>query len=71
MLGDSIAIVSADKAKGAEINGNVKIDTFGNAIVPQLSPYDTNSISVNVSTLPDDVTLNETSMKVYPTEGLF
>ncbi len=48
MLGDSIAIVSADKAKGAEINGNVKIDTFGNAIVPQLSPYDTNSISVNV-----------------------
>ncbi|HEJ9541638.1 TPA: fimbria/pilus outer membrane usher protein [Proteus mirabilis] len=69
MLGDSIAIVSADKAKGAEINGNVKIDTFGNAIVPQLSPYDTNSISVNVSTLPDDVTLNETSMKVYPTEG--
>ncbi|MDM3602515.1 fimbria/pilus outer membrane usher protein, partial [Proteus mirabilis] len=55
--------------KGAEINGNVKIDTFGNAIFPQLSPYDTNSIRVNVSTLPDYVTLNETSMKVYPTEG--
>lgn len=68
MLGDSIAVVNMDKAAGTEVNGS-KIDMFGNTVIPQLSPYDTNSISVDVNTLPENVTLNETSMKAYPTEG--
>ncbi|MEY1580994.1 fimbria/pilus outer membrane usher protein [Providencia manganoxydans] len=68
-IGDTVAIITADGAKGAELTMGAKFDRFGNAIIPQLASNTANQISVNVNTLPDDITFKDTSMMVYPTEG--
>lgn len=68
-IGDTIAIITADGSKGAELTTGAKFDRFGNAVIPQLSSNVANQISVNVNTLPDDITFKDTSMMVYPTEG--
>lgn len=68
-MGDTIAIVTADGSRGTALSSGAKFDYFGNAIIPQLSSNTANQISVNVNTLPDDVTFKDTSMMVYPTEG--
>ncbi|WP_404462610.1 fimbria/pilus outer membrane usher protein [Providencia rettgeri] len=68
-VGDTLAIITADGARGAELTMGAKFDRFGNAIIPQLASNAANQISVNVNTLPDDTTFKDTSMMVYPTEG--
>ncbi|MCW8114349.1 fimbria/pilus outer membrane usher protein, partial [Yersinia intermedia] len=70
MLGSSMAIVSAPGAEGVEVmNGNVRTDSRGYAVVPYLSNYQNNNISLNPATLPDDVDMAKSSLKVYPTKG--
>lgn len=70
ILGSSIAVVSAPGAAGASVmSGNVRTDSRGYAVVPYLSNYQSNSISLNPSTLPDDVDLSQSSVTVYPTKG--
>ncbi len=70
MLGSSVAIVSAPGAGGVEVmNGNVRTDSRGYAIVPYLSNYQNNSISLNPATLPEDVDMAHSSLNVYPTKG--
>ncbi|EMY0638646.1 fimbrial biogenesis outer membrane usher protein, partial [Providencia rettgeri] len=68
-VGDTIAIITAEGAKGASLSSGAQFDRFGNAIIPQLSSNTANQIAVNVNTLPDDTTFKDTSMMVYPTEG--
>lgn len=68
-IGDTIAIITADGARGTQLTTGAKFDYFGNAIIPQLTSNAANQISVNVNTLPDDITFKDTSMMVYPTEG--
>lgn len=68
-IGDTVAIITADGAKGSALTMGAKFDRFGNAIIPQLASNTANQISVNVNTLPDDITFKDTSMMVYPTEG--
>lgn len=68
--GDSIAVVSAPGAAGASVmNGGVTTDSRGYAVVPYLSNYQSNAISLNPSTLPDDVDLTQSTVNVYPTKG--
>ncbi len=70
MLGNSAAIVSAPGAGGVSVmNGNVRTDSRGYAVVPYLSNYQNNSISLNPTTLPDDVDITHSSLNVYPTKG--
>lgn len=70
MLGSSVAIVSAPGAGGVEVmNGNVRTDSRGYAVVPYLSNYQNNNISLNPATLPDDVDMAKSSLNVYPTKG--
>lgn len=70
MLGSSVAVISAPGASGTNVmNGNVQIDKRGYAVVPYLSNYQTNNISLDPSTLPDDVDLTQSSLNVYPTKG--
>ncbi|WP_411704586.1 fimbria/pilus outer membrane usher protein [Edaphovirga cremea] len=70
MLGSSIVVVSAPGAAGARVmNGNIQTDSRGYAVVPYLSNYQSNSISLNPSTLPDDVDITQSSLNVYPTKG--
>ncbi|WP_337262272.1 fimbria/pilus outer membrane usher protein [Serratia sp. MMO-24] len=71
MLGSSVAVVSAPGAAGTQVmnGGNVQTDGRGYAVVPYLSNYQANSISLNPATLPDDVDLTQSSVNVYPTKG--
>lgn len=67
-LGETFAVIHAKHAKGAEIRGfaNLKLDRFGNGIVPSLAPYKVNHIGVNPENLPDDVELLATGKDVIP-----
>ncbi|OMQ21887.1 fimbria/pilus outer membrane usher protein [Serratia oryzae] len=70
MLGNSLAIVSAPGAKGTSVmNGNIQTDNRGYAVVPYLSNYQLNNVSLNPATLPDNVDVNQSSLNVYPTKG--
>ncbi|WP_237657395.1 fimbria/pilus outer membrane usher protein [Serratia fonticola] len=70
MLGSSVAVVSAPGATGASVmSGNVRTDARGYAVVPYLSNYQSNSISLDPTTLPDDVDMSQSSLNVYPTKG--
>ncbi|VTR36867.1 Outer membrane usher protein fimD precursor [Serratia fonticola] len=70
-LGETIALVKAPGAKGIDINNNrgVKTDGRGYAVVPYISPYRNNAISLDTTSLPDDVELELTSQTVTPTRG--
>ncbi|MGK8665231.1 fimbria/pilus outer membrane usher protein, partial [Serratia marcescens] len=69
-LGNSVAVVQAPGAAGVSVmNGGVRTDSRGFAVVPYLSPYQKNTISLNPSTLPEDVDLPQSSTNVYPTKG--
>jgi len=69
-LGTSVALVSAPDAGGVEVmNGNVRTDSRGYAVVPYLSPYQSNAVTLNPSTLPDNVDLMQSSVNVSPTKG--
>jgi len=69
--GDTVAIVSAPNAKGARILNapGVKVDRFGHALVPYLTPYSVNSIELDPKGLPLDVQLQSTSARVAPRAG--
>ncbi|WP_447888142.1 fimbria/pilus outer membrane usher protein [Serratia fonticola] len=69
-LGTSVAIVRAPGAGGVSVmNGGIRTDSRGYAVVPYLSAYQNNTISLNPSTLPEDVDLPRSSSNVYPTKG--
>lgn len=71
MLGNSAAVVSAPGAAGTQVmnGGNVQTDGRGYAVVPYLSNYQSNTVSLNPATLPDDVDITQSSVNVYPTKG--
>lgn len=70
MLGSSVAVVSAPGSAGARVmQGNVQTDARGYAVVPYLSDYQANSISLNPATLPDDVDMTQSNVNIYPTKG--
>ncbi len=69
-MSDSFAIVEAEGAEGTLLTiGNAQINSRGQAIYPYLSEYSKNSVSLDVNSLPDDVTLTQTSKNIYPTAG--
>ncbi|MBV7407203.1 fimbria/pilus outer membrane usher protein [Enterobacter sp. ENT03] len=69
-IGNSIALVHTEGASGVSItNGNgIRTDYFGNAIVPWLSDYRRNRITVNTETTAD-VDIPEAVQEVVPTNG--
>jgi outer membrane usher protein len=71
MLGSSVAVVSAPGAAGTQVmnGGSVQTDSRGYAVVPYLSNYQSNTVSLNPATLPDDVDITQSSVNVYPTKG--
>jgi len=70
-VGDTIAIISAPNAKGARVVNapGVRINRFGQALVPYLMPYQYNSIELDPKGLPLDVQLQSTSVRVAPRAG--
>lgn len=69
-MGESVALISAPGAAGVGVNGgSVVTDGRGYAVVPYLSNYMRNSISLDPSTLAEGVDLIQTNINVYPTNG--
>ncbi|AJW28928.1 fimbrial assembly protein [Chania multitudinisentens RB-25] len=70
MLGNSVAVVSAPGAKRTNVmNGDIRTDSRGYAIVPYLSNYQLNNVGLNPATLPDNVDVTQSTLNVYPTKG--
>lgn len=70
-VSDTFALVKAKGAKGAEIkNGQgAKIDSFGYAIMPSLSPYQYNTVSIDPRGLNSSVDIQGGSQQVVPYSG--
>nr|WP_279237582.1 fimbria/pilus outer membrane usher protein [Dyella sedimenti] len=70
-ISDTVGIVHAPGAEGARVNsgGGIRVDRFGYAIVPYLTPYNLNTVQVDPKGLPLDVQLDATSAQVAPYAG--
>lgn len=68
---DTFALVVAPGARGAEIrNGQgATVDRFGYAILPSLTPYRYNTISLDSQNMADDVELQGGSKRLVPYAG--
>jgi outer membrane usher protein len=68
-LGETVALVEAENAGGAQITNNlgalVNSDGFG--LVPSLSPYSRNRVELDSTGLPVDVQLDSSSGETIPT----
>jgi outer membrane usher protein len=69
--GDTIGIVYVPGAAGAQLQSapGARIDRFGYAVVPYLTPYNLNTVQIDPKGLPLDVQLDATSAQVAPYEG--
>jgi outer membrane usher protein len=70
-LGDTVGIVYLPNAAGAHLNNapGARVDRFGYAVVPYLTPYQLNTIQIDPKGLPLDVQLDSTSAQVVPYSG--
>ena len=70
-LGDSFALVHAEGAQGARVQGGRRVTVAGNgyAVVPYTTPYRWNTLDLDTSRLPLDVEVEGGSQRVAPTAG--
>ncbi|WP_244905996.1 fimbria/pilus outer membrane usher protein [Pseudomonas lurida] len=68
---ETMAVVTAEGAEGAKVPGypGVRVDSYGNAVVPYLRPYELNEISIDPFGTSLNVELNETSQQIAPRAG--
>ncbi|MFC5475368.1 fimbria/pilus outer membrane usher protein [Paraherbaspirillum soli] len=70
-LGDTIALVQTPGVAGVSVasaNG-VRTDRAGNAVVTSLTPYRSNRVAMDPTTLPEGADLKNTVAFVIPTKG--
>jgi len=69
--GDTVAVVEAQQASGSRVvnAAGVRVDRFGHALVPYLTPYNLNTIQLDPKGLPLTVQLDATSAQVAPHAG--
>ncbi len=67
-LSDTFAIIHAEGAQGAVINNasGSRLDFWGNGIVPYVTPYEKNQISIDPSNLDLNVELSATEQEIIP-----
>lgn len=70
-LGDTVNIVEAPDADNVAIDGQpgVRTNKQGKAVVPYVTPYRENTISLNTRTASQNVELVNSGMSVTPTHG--
>lgn len=68
---DSWVVVSAPGAAGAEVSSypGLKLDHWGNAVMPASMPYQRNTVSLDPKGLSDRVELESTTQYVVPRAG--
>ncbi|UZE26233.1 fimbrial biogenesis outer membrane usher protein [Pseudomonas sp. B21-056] len=69
--GETLALVRAPGASGVKVQNNtgVKTDWRGYAVVPYVSTYRQNRVTLDGETLADDVDIESTTKTVIPTKG--
>ncbi len=70
-LGETFAIVQAPHAEGARLTNapGVRIDARGYAVVPYMTPYAMNEVSLDPKGMSMDVELQEANRRVAPVAG--
>ena len=70
-MGDTVGIVYVPGAEGARLTSapGVRIDHSGYALLPYLTPYNLNTVTIDPKGLPLDVQLDATSTQVAPHAG--
>ena len=70
-VGDTFALVEAKGASGAGVRGGqgARVDANGYAVVPSLSPYRYNPISLDPQGIDENAELVETERKIAPYAG--
>lgn len=70
-IGDTVGIVYLPDAAGARISNapGARVDRFGYAVVPYLTPYQLNTVQIDPKGLPLDVQLDATSTQIAPYAG--
>ncbi|WP_325436385.1 fimbria/pilus outer membrane usher protein [Pseudomonas nitroreducens] len=70
-VGDTFALVEAKGASGAGVRGGqgARVDSNGYAVVPSLSPYRYNPISLDPQGIDENAELVETERKIAPYAG--
>ncbi|HFZ1709276.1 TPA: fimbria/pilus outer membrane usher protein [Citrobacter sedlakii] len=70
-LGETIALVKAPGAYGTHITNQTGVETDfrGYTVVPFVTPYRHNTISLDTETLPDDADVTHAAQIVTPTRG--
>lgn len=70
-LGETIALVRAKDADNVKVIGNpgISTDRWGNAIVPYVSPYQRNDLSLDTSSLGARADISTNTRTVVPTRG--
>ena len=70
-LGDTFALVEAQGAQGAEVNNSqgTKIDRNGYALIPALTPYQYNTVSLNPVGTSYNLEIQSTQDQVVPYAG--
>jgi len=70
-LGETVTLVDAKGASNVSIfnTTNVVTDSRGYAVIPSVAPYQTTNISLDPSTLAENIELAQTDATVTPTRG--
>lgn len=70
-LSDTFAIVQAEGASGAKVTNNwgTEIDGLGYAIIPSLTPYRSNSVTLDSGSMLSSTELIDTQQQVAPYAG--
>ncbi|MFK0089510.1 fimbria/pilus outer membrane usher protein [Pseudomonas sp. NPDC090755] len=70
-LSDTFAVVKAEHAQGARVSGGtaLKLDSRGYAVVPSLTPYRRNTVSLDPKGISTDVELQINSQHAIPRAG--
>lgn len=70
-LGETLALVKADNAGGVKVanNSGIYTDSKGFAVVPYVTPYRQNSLSLDTATLNHNTDVLDDTRTVVPTKG--
>lgn len=70
-LGETFALIEADGAQGARVSStqNAVVDGNGYALVPSLTPYRYNTISLDSQALDNQTELQESQQRIAPWAG--
>ena len=70
-LGNSFALLDLSGAPGVRVQNypGIATDPFGYAVIPYLTSYQENRISLDTTMMPDDVDVKQTTQVVVPDNG--